>query len=440
MIAAFARSGLGILAVMSLSANAGPSATNDQTAVAWASAHGVALGHVDSPVSRDEAATISRIIAGARVIGLGEPFHGHEEPLAYRNRMVRYLVQRQGLTAVALESGMAETKRVGDYILGGNGDARAVVLANLSWRFNELTANVELVSWLRAWNLAHSKRQVRLYGIDVSGGDSKAEFGHSRAALDHVIAYLARAAPQRSFVLREDLGAFTVQFSNAGYAAMDAAGKARLRQVLAASTSFLTSNRASLIRASSLADYDWALRIAQDAQDAERIFAVWPGDPAQPLPGAALVAQIRDRAMAANTLWALGREGPRGRILLFESNTHVTAAPMVRPGRENDPATSAGQELRKALGPAYRVIVTASSLGHDAVDPSIGSVDRIMVAAGRPRALLDIRTAPPWWNSPQTLAHGGARVNAVTPARAFDGIVYVDNLSPAKLLTKETPR
>lgn len=410
----------------------------DPSTAAWVRSHAVAMGDAGTGLSRDEAATLARIVDGARVIGLGEPFHGHEEPLAHRNRLIRHLVAHQGLTAVALETGIAETKRVGDYVLGGPGDARALVLDNLSWRFNDLVANLDLVVWLRAWNDAHPARRVTLYGIDVSGGDAKAEFGRSRVSIDTLIAYLARAAPEESQELRSRLASFSGRFSNAGYAAMTVAERGQLRDTLRELGALLVTRRKVLIRASSADDVAWASRIAQDAADAERIFAVWPSDPATPMPGAAMVAEIRDRAMAANTLWALDREGRRGRILLFASNTHVGAAPMRALSRKDHGGTTVGQELRKALGTRYRVIVTASSLGRSADDAAIGSVDRALVAAGRPRALLDIRQAPGWWDSPQTLAHGGARVNAVTPRRAFDGIVYVDRLTPAKLFAMES--
>ena len=44
------------------------------------------------------------IAGSARVVAIGEPTHGGHEPLAFRNRLVRYLVEHEGFTAVGIES------------------------------------------------------------------------------------------------------------------------------------------------------------------------------------------------------------------------------------------------------------------------------------------------------------------------------------------------
>lgn len=63
--------------------------------------------------------TISaKIIGNARVVAFGEPIHGAHEPLAARNRLIRYLVTQQGFTAVALETALSTSKRLYDYVLG----------------------------------------------------------------------------------------------------------------------------------------------------------------------------------------------------------------------------------------------------------------------------------------------------------------------------------
>jgi len=67
--------------------------------------------HVHPITSVDEDAhdgadlrTLSDIIGAAQVVAFGEPIHGGHEPLAMRNRLIRYGVTRLGFTAVALET------------------------------------------------------------------------------------------------------------------------------------------------------------------------------------------------------------------------------------------------------------------------------------------------------------------------------------------------
>src|SRR5579875_1232323 len=92
-----------------------PSEAPPPDVIAWVREHAVPIGPEDTPLDGAEAAAIDRLIAGARVIGFGEIGHGSHEPLAYRNRLVRFLVEHHGLTAIALESPLAESKRVNDY-------------------------------------------------------------------------------------------------------------------------------------------------------------------------------------------------------------------------------------------------------------------------------------------------------------------------------------
>lgn len=400
--------------------------------VAWIKTHAVPVSRPDTPPAPREARTIAHIVRGARLIALGEPFHFHAEPLAYRNRLIRHLVMHEGLSAVALESGIADTKAAGDYVLGATGDAASVV-APMSWQFGTLADNVALVDWLRHWNDDHPRAKIRLYGIDVSGGDDRTGFGNARVALDQVDAYLARAALADAAPVRAEIARIGPIFSPAGYAAANAFGRQAVTRLPDTIAAYLLDRKVALVRATSPDAYDWATRIARDARDVARIFPVWPADATKLSPGLLQATAMRETAMVAHTLWALDRERSRGRMLLFQSNSHVAAAefaPVDRPGLGG--MRSTGTQLRAVLGQRYRVIVFASALGKAIDDPAIGSIDRGFLAAGVAPALLDIRTAPAWWNARQTMAHGGVRVNAMVPRQAFDGVYFVGDLTLAR--------
>jgi erythromycin esterase len=341
----------------------------------------------------------------------------------------------EGLTAVALETGLAETRKVDDYIGGGPGDALTVVVNNLSWGFNELPENVALVAWLRDWNDAHPSQRVRIYGVDISGGDSKQSFGHARDDLDAVAAYLAKVAPAQSATIRVRLASIADRFSPEAYANASKVDRSGFAGAVADAQAFLTQHAADLKSQSGEAEWAWAVRLADDARDALHVFALWPADASKPTPGAIAVAEFRDRAMAERLLWVLEQEGPRGKVLLFQSNSHVAAAPLHPVGRPGADGTPTGQYLRKALGEGYRVILTASSMGRPADDAGIGEVDRVFVAAGAPTAMLDIRNGGPWWDQPHTLSHGGVRVNLAVPKEAYDGLMFIDRLTPVKRIS-----
>jgi erythromycin esterase len=160
--------------------------------VLWAKSHAVPLRTVD--VSGDDAdlRPLQGMVGSARIVALGEAAHGAHEPLALRNRIFKFLVERMGFTAIAIESGITESQRVQEYVLGGDGAARQVVHDDLTWGFGEYEENVALVQWMHDYNAdpAHSHK-IRFYGVDLSAGEDAA-FGRARITIDAALSYLAR--------------------------------------------------------------------------------------------------------------------------------------------------------------------------------------------------------------------------------------------------------
>src|SRR5262245_899870 len=57
----------------------------------WAKAHAVPIQTVELESGTADLRRLKPIIGSARVVALGEPAHGAHEPLAFRNRLFRYL-------------------------------------------------------------------------------------------------------------------------------------------------------------------------------------------------------------------------------------------------------------------------------------------------------------------------------------------------------------
>jgi erythromycin esterase len=411
-----------------------PSIAPPLAVVTWVKQHAVAVGSEASEPQGDEAAMLDRLAQGSRVIGMGESNHGNHEPLAYRNRVIQYLVEHDGLTAVALESGLAESRPLYRYVLGGPGDAEALVRTGLTHGFGRLRENLELVVWLRAWNAAHPAHPVHLYGIDrstiQSGPPGQPGDG---IVLDHVSAYLARTVPDASAEVRTRLAAFARRFTEVDYPAYSAADRIALDAALQDTMQLFQAQRAAMIRASSAEEYDWTAREALDAQHLPALFRTWVND-ASNLDALIHLIELRDLAMADHVEWALRREGPRGKVLLFQANGHVVADTLVGSvmrAFSRQPKVS-GMLLRERLGHAYRVLATISSRGRGADDPTLGSIDRAFAAAGPAPVMLDL-AAPgrsAWWSQTQSASQGDRRVDDTVPARSFDMMLYFARLTP----------
>lgn len=416
------------------------SASDDAAFVDWARARAVAVPACAGVSQPARLEALDGVVGDARIVALGEPVHGAHEPLAFRNCLFRYLVERQGFTAIALETGLNESRHLQDYVAGGEGDALGAARRGFTWGFWRYPENVELLDWIRTYNAdpAHG-RTIRLYGIDLSGGDSSGLWTNARITLDDSLAFLKRTAPQDSERLRQRLVPFLGRFEVGAYVAMPVSERARLRSAIGDLIGFFDRNRASLTAASSQADYNWARQNAVAARQLEALFQVSgvPSADGALSPGDHRADAARDAAMAANVRWALEREGPKGRILLFAHNGHVMNA-RTRGGiwsvYAKAPAAM-GEHLRAAL--CQKLAIVAISGGAPPREAKSASLDAALAQVGRDPFLLDLRTvrkgvpAARWLAQAQSLQSNFDTENLLVPATAFDAILYFDRLTPA---------
>jgi prolyl oligopeptidase len=412
----------------------GEGSSPDAGFVKWAQARAVPLSEIET--------TASRLVEGARVVALGEPAHGAHEPLAFRNRLFTHLVEKLGFTAIAIESGLSESRRVNEFVLGGTGDARELARDNLTWGFGDYAENVELLRWLRQYNAHSPLRKVRFYGIDLSGG-SDADFTTARVSLEDALAYLERFAPDLSRRKRADLDGFLNRFTRQKYLALAPAEKPELSNAIDRLIGLFGSERARLIAASSSDEFAWAERNAIVARQTEELFRLWPAD--TPAEGVSAeferAAAARDAAMADNVQWALRREGDGGRILVFAHNAHVMNGEL-RGGvwsvyRKPPPAM--GQHLRAALGKDLVIIGTASTANGRGLpqDTNRGTVENALRSVSRPPFLLDLRSATdmasssPWFTQLQSMRANFTTQMLISPQSAFDALILLEPLTPA---------
>ena len=133
-----------------------------------------ALATIVTPLTTDDPAADDRdlepllpLLAGRRVVALGEATHGTREFFRLKDRLVRFLVRRAGFTTTALEISPEGAQAVGRYVRNGAGDPRQAVgrFEFWTWQTEEVLA---LVDWMRAWNAAHGdSHPVSFVGINA---------------------------------------------------------------------------------------------------------------------------------------------------------------------------------------------------------------------------------------------------------------------------------
>src|SRR5688572_12800199 len=170
----------------------------------WARASLAPLSTVRAGAPWDDLKPLGQMLADATVVALSEGVHCATEPLEFRNRLLQYLVQEKEFTAIAIESGIVESRLLHDYVRGSAGDLDTVLARGTSWSNDQPPQNRALIRWLRQYNAASpDRRKVNFYGFDVPGCPATARpyFGYD-TALHEVLQFLARVDPTASRVFR----------------------------------------------------------------------------------------------------------------------------------------------------------------------------------------------------------------------------------------------
>jgi erythromycin esterase len=413
----------------------------------WARAARAPLPDDVRLISREDLAPLRRMIGDARFVALGEASHDGAEPLQLRNRLLQHLVEESGFTAIAIESGLVESRRVQDYVLGGPGELAEIMAQGFSWTFGRFPENRELVEWLRTYNESRGiKREIRFYGFDVSGspGSSAAARGVD-TALRESLAYL----PRVDGAAAERWAGQPFPESVAAYLRMRQSDKDALTAMIAGLIAAMECHEAQYINASTPSEYEWNYRAAIGARQVDdwlRIrCAAGEGSDAAPgaLSGAALSAALRaeesrDRVQADNLEWILRQEGPQGKVLVFGHRFHLSRAPVTRCllGEATEvPHYSAGTYLKRRFG--EQLITIGLLVGESgAARTSEASIDGFAREVGVGSFALDVRHAPPaatdWLNTERLSGHSVAARRQCFKLRvgeAFDVVLYMDRVS-----------
>jgi erythromycin esterase len=408
----------------------------------WASARAIPLRTVEADGDMKDLLPLKSVVGGARVVAIGEPNHGTHEPLALRNRLIRFLVEQMGFTAVALETGFTESFALERFVAGSPGELHNTVRDNFSWGFGNFPENEELIQWIRGYNAdTNHLGKLRFYGIDLSGAKDGA-FPQARRAVDFAITFLARGDSAAVQSIREKLEPCLKKFSTWNYASMSSAEREQLVAGFTEITATLERKRSSLVSLSSDEEYEWALHSVVVARQLNTMFEVsptspWTG-PGIP-PDAYRMTAARDSGMADNVCWALDREKPNGRLVVFAHNGHVMNSSMtggiwsVYP----QPPSVMGKFLRPVLGGDLVIIGGSSGAapGGTSLKDDPNNIDSAFAHLGISRFILDLRSAREdkaafaWLSTPRSLHSNIETFVTVTPSEAFDALYFVDNLT-----------
>ena len=408
----------------------------------WAATHALPVTKVESASNDSDLLPLESAIVTARIVALGEPMHGAHEPLAFRNRLFRFLVERMGFTAIALESGFTESISARSFIEGGEGDAETAARTGLSSWANRYLENRELIQWMRDYNATASSaghRRIRLYGIDITAGGRK---NGPWLAIDSALTFLSRGDPIAAQKIRHSLSDSLSGIDAREFGSLPAAAQAVFDTSIKAIAKAMRMSRESLIARSSEEEYRWALHNLDVARQLAKCLPITPS-PKADMNAWARAMTCRDSGMAENVQWAFENEGRQGRLLVFAHNGHVMSAKEDgrRMANVREKPSTMGLNLRRAYGKDLYIIamVCATTSGGllTAKPLEEGSIESTLAGVGLPLMFLDVRMARQnkealtWLSTRRSVNANVSSQSLITLSTAVDAFLFVNTLTPA---------
>ena len=407
--------------------------------VAWIRAAAMPLVTVEAGNGFADLEPVRRLIAGARIVSLGEATHGTREFFQLKHRLLEFCVSELGFTIFAIEASFPECLRINDYVLNGTGNAADALAGQRFWTWD--TEEVQaLIEWMRAWNRTH-QRQIKFYGFDM-------QFP-TEAALG-VLDYLQRVAPQLAAASEVPLWPLSDDFSADRFHLIPSATRDAAQACVERILDTFARKRSAWVAATS--ELEWQLArfnaVVLD-QSARLRLAVSRTAP----------TISRDIAMAENVAALLELEGPRARAVLWAHNGHAARETKYLADDET-PMPNMGSRLHEMFGREHLIIGFAFNQGsfqaiewgrglvnHTVTAAPEGSLDCVLAAAGMPAFLLDLATAPAagpvhdWLESrPLSRCIGSVYsaeraetyLDAADPRHAYDVLAFIETTAAAR--------
>ena len=272
------------------------------------------------------------IAGGARIIALGESTHGTSEFFKVKHRLLQYAILELGVNVFILEDNQLLVERINDYVLYGKGKAEAVITGLFAvWNTVEM---LELIKWIRSFNIAHPNGMVEFVGMDVQ---------NPQLAIDHLNTFLE----QKDTILQKKSGELVAdikqEWRNSYFktdsilAKWDENAATNFNVILSNKNEWLSESKS---RSDSL-EVEWAIKnsrtIKQFVETA--LGGVYEG---------------RDKAMAENVEWIINQRKSNARVLIWAHDSHVSRGDATEAGLNFFFGNSMGAYLSKRFKEEYR--------------------------------------------------------------------------------------
>jgi erythromycin esterase len=401
-------------------------------------------------LSFDDLAPLGGMLAGVRIVGVGEATHGTQEFFAVRRRLLEFLTVELGFNVLAIEASYSATRALNDYVVAGRGE-RSSALAGLGMVMWDVEEFAQVLDWLRAHNasLADPEKKVRLCGLDIL---------NTRAGRDDIVAFLRAVAPTKAGSAQKIFHAIATAEEHGVVEAHRYLSQDVLME-LRGLAEFLAEEKETLVAGSSPAEHERAVDqlavvlqfVAHNVTDHDG------GDLPQAVPRKSGSNNFaRSLYMARNMIRVIERNGPDARAMIWAHNFHLAV------GFDDSrlgTVANMGSALRARFGAEYYVFGLELNRGRylsrewqadrkpgdlkeGVIDAAPeGSLAWYLTQSGAQSLVLDLRSlaAEPaleeWLGASHPMhciswASNPPLLTPVCPRRSFDGLIFIENTSP----------
>ncbi|MET0856299.1 MAG: erythromycin esterase family protein [Telluria sp.] len=355
------------------------------------------------------------LLAGKRVVQLGESAHGAGEFSLAKVRLIKFLHQQMGYDVIAFESSLPQCYLADQAI----GTARPIEVMKQClfpvWHSNEALALFDYLDATRK-----SGRRLTLAGFDIQDSSS------APGAAELIGKMLELAGWPRVAELGESESAL---FKRAkGPLAPELA--AQLAAYYGDAAAELQKNRARLVKAGAdSARMEVAIRSARSRAALSGQFAA-----SATVDGYG----VRDLGMADNLDFLLDTLYPGRKVIVWAHNAHITY--QQAPNAAKTMGNYVG-ERRKAevytvgLFMGRGAAAQNNQARYEIAAPAAGTFDAVMSNGGAKYAFVDFSAARPapetsWIFAPIVMRSWGVNSANLTPALGYDGVLYIDTVTP----------
>ncbi|MBG0823262.1 erythromycin esterase family protein [Planomonospora sp. ID91781] len=419
-----------------------------ETFTAWLRRHAITAETLDPRAPMDDLEPLRDLIGTARVVAIGENAHHVREFYLLRHRLLRFLVERCGFTALAFEAPFTEAHMVDAWVQGGPGAVQEVAAAGAgAGGLGGCTEMYDLLAWMREHN-RDTAAPLRFAGTIISS---------RRPALAALASYLRRADPDALPVL-EQISAHAEGLHHTSifkvlhqYTALEPA----VQDAMTASISRL------LGRMETMTAYQRSRgREREHATALHHLRGVWYGDHAlrdfagRGIPAGSAAA---DAYLAESVLRLLADGHADGRIVLAVHNCHIRKTVVTHDGAFG--LFPAGYHLAQALGEDYLAVAATSGdgrtaqvrpepghplgfqvLDHPQPPPTATSVESAF-AAESALTIADLRAARPAVIDHENFQHMRMEhyLTDVDVFDAYDAIAYLPHTTCTDYVSAQPP-